>query len=57
MGGGLHAGKAVARLWEGSLAPGIATQMSFCVPKQGLIIQANGLEPRQAAKLNETGST
>ena len=33
------------------------TDEFFCVPKQGLIIQATELEPREAAKLNETGST
>lgn len=33
------------------------TDESFCVPKQGLIIQATKLEPQEAAKLNETGST
>lgn len=45
-------------------APGTATQMRmfglfffFSVPKQGLIIQATELELREAAKLNETGST
>lgn len=32
-------------------------EVFLCVPKQGLIIPATELELREAAKLNETGST
>lgn len=59
--GGLHASKAAAQLRElpspRHCDADEGVLVFFYVPKQGLIIQATELELREAAKLNETGST